>query len=102
LVGESALGDLAIHGLAGQPGAGQYGFQADDSFKVRHGICFHSLTVVGTPLEEQLANKMPVASACFGPSGPSVHKETATKRRREKATEAKIQLRTPSLLRERR
>lgn len=66
LMGKSAFGDLAIHSGAGQPGAGQYGFQADDSFKVRHGICFHSLTVVGTPLEEQLANKMSVASAFFG------------------------------------
>ena len=88
LVGKSSLGDLAIHGGAGQPSAGQYGFQADDSFKVRHGIFFHWLTVVDTPLEEQLANKISVASAFFRPSGPSVHKDTATKRRREKVTEA--------------
>lgn len=60
------FGDLAIHGRARQAGPGENGLQADDLVGVGHGICFHSLTVVGTPLEEQLANKMSVASAIFG------------------------------------
>lgn len=88
LVGKSSLGDLAIHGGAGQPSAGQYGFQADDSFKVRHGIFFHWLTVVDTPLEEQLANRMSVASAFLRSSGSGVLSDTMTVIRIETDTEA--------------
>ena len=85
---KGAVGDLAIERGAGKASAGEHGLDTDNLFKVGHWTFFHSLTVVGTPLEEQLANKMSVASAFFRPSGPSVHKDTATKRRREKVAEA--------------
>lgn len=49
LAREGALGDLAVHGGAGQPSAGKYGFKADNSFEVGHGTCFHSLAVIGSP-----------------------------------------------------
>ena len=49
LAWEGAFGDLAVHGGAGQPGAGQYGFKADNSFEVGHGMFFHSLAVAGSP-----------------------------------------------------
>lgn len=35
---ERPVGDLAIDGGAGKPGAGEYGFQADDAFGVGHGV----------------------------------------------------------------
>ena len=49
LTREGAFGDLAIHGRSGKPGAGQYGFEADNSFGVGHGMHFHFLTVIGSP-----------------------------------------------------
>jgi hypothetical protein len=46
---EGAIGDLAIHGRAGQARAGEDSLEADDSFGVGHGTLFHSLTVIGSP-----------------------------------------------------
>lgn len=63
LAREGALGDLAVHGGAGQPGAGQYGFKADNSFEVGHGMFFHSLAVIGNPLDQTLALKISDARA---------------------------------------
>ncbi len=73
LAREGALGDLAVHGGAGQPGASQYGFKADNSFKVGHGTCFHSLAVVGTPLDQRLALKISDASAFWVPVNAGAH-----------------------------
>jgi len=63
LAGESAFGDLAVHGGAGQPRAGEYGFKADNSFELGHGMLFHSLAVIGTPLDQTLAWKISHARA---------------------------------------
>lgn len=63
LAREGAFGDLAIHGGAGQPSASQYGFKADNSFEFGHGMFFHSLAVVGTPLDRTLALKISYARA---------------------------------------
>ncbi len=53
---ESSLGDLAIHGGAGQASSGENGFQTDYSFEVRHGTCFHSLTVTDTPSDPRVGH----------------------------------------------
>ena len=66
LAREGALGDLAVHGGAGQPGSGQNGFKADNSFEVGHGMFFHSLADIGTPLNQKLALKISHASAFWG------------------------------------
>jgi hypothetical protein len=63
LAGESAFGDLAVHGGAGQTGAGQHSFKADNSFEVGHGMFFHSLAVIGTPVDQTLSLKISHASA---------------------------------------
>ena len=63
LARKGAFGDLAVHGGAGQTGARQYGFKADDSFEVGHGMFFHSLAVFGTPVDQTLAAKIDHARA---------------------------------------
>lgn len=63
LAREGAFSDLAVHGGAGQSGSGQYGFQADNSFDVGHGMFFHSLAVIGTPVDQTLALKIGHARA---------------------------------------
>lgn len=73
LAREGAFCDLAVHGGAGQPGAGQYGFKADNSFKLGHGMFFHSLAVVGTPLDQRLALKISDASALWVPVKVGAH-----------------------------
>jgi hypothetical protein len=73
LARESAFGDLAIHGGAGQPGAGQYGFKADNSFEVGHGMFFHSLAVIGTPVDRTLALKISHARAFWVPVKAGAH-----------------------------
>ena len=35
---ESPFGDLAVKRRAGEPGAGQNGFEANDAFGIRHGV----------------------------------------------------------------
>lgn len=53
---ESAIGDLAIYGGAGKPGAGKYGLQADDAFWVGHGNSSILSWSVTPPLLEHNGN----------------------------------------------
>lgn len=76
LAREGAFGDLAIHGGAGQPGAGQYGFKADNSFEVGHGMFFHPLAVIGTPLDQTLALKIGHARAFWVQIEAGAHSAT--------------------------
>ena len=73
LAREGAFGDLAVHGRAGQPGAGEYGFKADNSFEVGHGMYFHSLAVIGTPVDQTLALKISHARAHWVPGKAGPH-----------------------------
>lgn len=73
LARKGALGDLAVHGGARQPGAGQYGFKADNSFEVGHGMLFHSLAVIGTPVDQALASKISHARAFWVPVKAGAH-----------------------------
>lgn len=73
LARKGALGDLAVHGGAGQPGAGQYGLKANNSFEVGHGMFFHSLVVTGTPVDQTLALKISHARAFWLPVKAGAH-----------------------------
>lgn len=73
LAREGAFGDLAIHGGAGQPSSGQYGFKADNSFEVGHGLFFHSLAVIGIPVDQTLVLKISDARAFWVPVTAGAH-----------------------------